>query len=410
MGLRLVGRRAASDPLEFLERAKRWLAERGGDPSPSVSIEEGVLIAELHPAAEPMLIEATEREVVLSASTLTAGPGYHRHACELALALGEALGVEWPLDGDTSGWLRERDDAKLEAAFLDTLGDIARQILMLAEQGKRGFSLFLPVGHAFEHGGAIATPLGARTDAWLRAVAADPSRGADVFAWWNAERDGRYFLGLALVHAWLEVRWRPPVDDSERALLDRVATWIERAHALDPDLPLPWDEQAQILAFLGEDSLRATRAQLKAQSQPAHAPIGYRRGHVRVTLSGGWSMRIPGELAERWEERGTWVAWDARRSVWFTSMNVRTETGDPSPSTDVTLASLPPLRGDELLELERGELRGIACFVEDEHEGERIFRLEAHAAMRDAAAIGTIVFVDEADRDWALSTWGSLAR
>jgi hypothetical protein len=231
-----------------------------------------------------------------------------------------------------------------------------------------------------------------------------------VFAWWSPETNGRYFLGLALVRAWVDVRWRPPVDEAERALLDRVATWIERAHALDPDLSIPWDEQGQILALLGEESLRATRAQLKAHARSPGAPIGYRRRPVRVTLSGEWSLRIPGELAERWEERGTWVAWDARRSVWFTSMTVQGEDGAPSPSTDATLAALPSLDGDDLLELERGELRGLARFVEDEHEGERVHRLEAHAAIGEHAAIGTIVFADDADREWALSTWGSLGR
>ncbi len=407
-GLSLAGRRSPGDPSELLERAARWLAQRGGDPAPSVSVEEGALVLELHPAAEPVIVTASEREVTLSASTLTAGPGYHRHVCELALALGAELGVEWAPEGDPSGWLRERDGAELERAFLEVLGDVARQILALAEAGKRGFSLFLPAGYAFEHDGFVATPVGPRDEAWLRAVADDPASGADVFAWWGAGEDARYFLGLARVRAWLDVRWRPPVGREERALLEQVASWIERAHALDPELAIPWEAQAELLALLGEESLRATRAQLKAHARASERPIGYRRRPVRVTLSGGWSMRIPGELAERWEERGTWVAWDARRSVWFTSMTVRTEDGTPSPSTEATLSALPPLSGEELLELERGELRGLACFVEEEHEGERVHRLEAHAALGDQAAIGTIVFLDEADRDWALATWGSL--
>ncbi len=402
--LQLQGR-CGSDARDLLDRAARWLAARGGHPAPRVSVEEGVLIAELHPAAEPIVLAVEEGQARLSANTLTAGPGYHRHVCALAAALGDELGIEW----SATGWMADRDDARLEAAFLDQLGDIARQILALAEEGTRGFSLFLPAGYVFDHGAALATPMGPRDEAWLRAVAEDPARGRDVFAWWGADEDARYFLGLALVTAWLDVRWRPPVEEGERALLDRVATWIERAHALDPALELPWDAQAEILAFLGEESLRATRAQLKAQTQPGPR-IGYRRGPVRVTLSGGWSLRVPGELAERWEERGTWVAWDARRSVWFTSMSVRGEDGAPSPSTEATLAALPPLSGDELLELEHGELRGLACFVDDEHEGERVQRLEAHAAVGDAAAIGTIVFVDDADREWALETWASLRR
>jgi hypothetical protein len=266
----------------------------------------------------------------------------------------------------------------------------------------------MPAGHVFQHGGFVATLLGPRDEAWLRAAALDPRSGIDVYPWWQRERDARYYRDLALARMWLDVRWRPPLDDAERALMQRVATWIERAHGLDAELELPWEAQAEILTHLGEESLRSTRAQLKAEARRASrsAPIGYRRGDVIAMLSGGWSMRIDGALAETWEERGTFVAWDARRSLWFTSLTVETD-GAPT-TTEETLRSLPPLTGEELLELEHGALRGVACFVEDESEGQAIIRLEAHAAVGANAAIGTLVFVDPADREWALETWGSL--
>ncbi len=416
IGLRLEGRRPASPPSELAERAARWITERADDPPPSVRIdaeESGpIVVADLHPGAEPLLIEVpSDDRVVLSASTGTAGPGYHRHAAELAIALGDALGITWDLEGDETGWIRDRDDAKLEATFLEWLNHVATEVARLADEGKRGFSLFMPAGHLYEHDGFLATLLGPRDEAWLRGAARDPSRGVDIFPWWQRERDARYFRDLALAHMWLDIRWRPPNDESERALMSRVATWIERAHGLDAELDLPWEAQAEILTHLGEESLRSTRAQLKAEAQReaslTRTPIGYRRRHVRAMLSGGWSMRIDGDLAETWEERGTFVAFGARRSVWFTSMTVRTESG-ATPTTAETLSSLPPLSGDELLELEHGALRGLACFVEDDNDGQPLFRLEAHAAVGANAAIGTLVFVDEADREWALETWGSL--
>jgi hypothetical protein len=416
IGLRLEGRRPTSAPAAFLERVARWLTERDDEPRPRVTTpEHDLLAADLHPGAEPMLVQAPSSEaVIVSASTGTAGPGYHRHVCELARALGEAFGIKWTVQDDSSGYFATGDGDALEQAALDWVGSVLREVRELADRGVRGIALFMPAGHAYEHGGSVASVLGPRDEAWLRRAAADPRAAVDIFPWWHEGRGGRYYLDLARVHMWLDVRWRAPLDDDERALLDRVATWVERAHAMDPELPIPWDEQAEILALMSEESLRATRAQLKAQT--AHdplaprAPIGYRRRPVRVTLSGGWTMRIPGELAERWDERGTWVAWDERRSIWFTSMTVQTAPGQPVPSTAETLAGLPALTGDEVLELERGELRSIACFVEAEHEGEPIHRLEAHTAYGPHAAIGTIVLRDESDREWALETWGSLAR
>src|SRR5690606_40628736 len=53
-----------------------------------------LLAAELHPGAEPLLVEATGEGVVLSANTGTAGPGYHRHVCDLARELASALRSE----------------------------------------------------------------------------------------------------------------------------------------------------------------------------------------------------------------------------------------------------------------------------------------------------------------------------
>ena len=134
----------------------------------------------------------------------------------------------------------------------------------------------------------------------------------------------------------------------------------------------------------------------------------YRRRPVRVEVSGGWYLTVPGELAERWDERGTWVAWDATRSVFFNSFTAQGK-GEP-PTTEQTLASMPPLEGDEILELQADSLRGDASLTEVEHEGRPMHRLEAHAAIGPHAAIGTIVFVEASDRDWALSTWGSLGR
>lgn len=418
IGLRLEGRRAASAPSQFVESAARWLAERTDDPKPRVRIETDdgrpLVVGELHPVAEPVVIEApSEERVVLSASTGTAGPGYHVHVCELARAMGDALGIAWSLEGDETGWIATRDDAKLERAFLDWIRYVAERVIELADQGKRGFSIFMPEGHVFEHTGFVATALGPRDEAWLRGSAADPKHGIDLFPWWNRERDARYYRDLALAHMWLDVRWRAPINDHERELCDRIATYVERAHSLDAELDLPWEEQSEIFEYLNEESLRATRAHLKAERErhplSKRAPIGYRRRHVRAMLSGGWSMRLDGSLAEKWEERGTFVAFDARRSVWFTSITVRTESGEPSPSTEDTLASLPPLTSGELLELQHGELRGAACFVEEEHEGKPVHRLEAHAAIGPNAAVGTLVFVDRSDRDWALETWASLA-
>ena len=398
IGLELTGEGASVDALAGA------IAARADDPAPIVeSPDEQTRVVTLHPGAEPLELSAEGAGVRLRASTGAAGPGYHRHV----LALAEALDVAWAPGGDSTGWREARDPEALEEVFLDWLGATAAQILELAADGASGFALAMPAGVAYEHDEVVATQLGPRSFAWLEATRDDARAGVDVFPWWSAPRDAAYYRGLALVELWRTIRWRPPITDEERAAMERVATWVEKAHGLDPALSLPWAEQSELLTLLDEASLRATRAHLKAQSLgPARA--GYRRRAVHVELTGGWSLTIGGELPERWEARGTGGAWDEGRSVFFTSFSAR---GDgPPPTSEQTLGGMPPLDGDELFELERGTLRGLAALAELEEDGAPLYRLEAHAAQGPRAAVGTRAFRRPDDREWALATWGSLRR
>lgn len=381
-------------------------ALEGLDAEPAVTVEahDGALFAQLYPFAEPARFALDGDRVRVEASSAPAGPGYHAWLCEAL----RALPVDWDRVNDDSGYFYGRAREPLEELFVDWLGAAAAEILERASEGVSRFALGMPEGHRYTYDGVVATLLGPRDREWLEATRSDASAGTDVFPWWNEDRDAQYFERLARASMWLEVRWRPPVTDDERATLDRVVTWVERAHGLDPERALPWAEQAELFTCLEEESLRATRARMKASKAGAPA-IGYRRRPVRVELSGGWSMQIDGDLAERWEERGTWVGWDDTRSVWFNSLTVERD-GAPSPDAQATLAELPALEGDEILELEAGPLRGMASFREEEVDGETVYRLEAHAAQGHHAAIGTLVFTEASDRQWALETWGSLYR
>jgi len=399
IGLSLRGRYDGT-----LDALAEWLEARDDDPAPRVERHEGALTVDVHPAAAPVRVELASGAIALFATTVTAGPGMHRHVVELAEAM---PGVRWSAGGDETGWRDARDDEALEGVFLDWLGAAVAQIVELHAEGMAGFALAMPAGIAYEHDALVATQLGPRDAAWLERARVAPEEAIDLFPWWSAGRDAAYYRDLARCRMWQEIRWRPPLTDAEREAQDACVTWIEKAHGLDPELPLPWAEQSELLTYLEEDSLRATRAHLKAQ-ELAPPEIGYRRRPVRVEVSGGWHLTVPGELAERWDDRGTWVAWDETRSVFFNSFTAQGE--GEAPTTEQTLASMPPLEGDEILELSAGSLRGYAAVTEVEEEGRPMHRLEAHAAIGPHAAIGTMVFVEASDRDWALSTWGSLGR
>lgn len=392
-----------ADPPRALADLERAIVRHASELAPELEHAEGEIRIALHPAAAPVRIAPVELRVVVEADTGTAGPGYHEEVRAVVDAAGVEAGVAWEKAPPAEA------RAVLEARLDAWLGTMAAEILEAARAGATGFAILLPEGVEYAHAGMLATPLGPRDRAWLERVRRSPSAGRDVFAWWDTGRGAGYFAGLARALGWTEARWRAPVDERERAVLDRIVTALERAHGLAPQLELPWVEAAEIYGLLGEDSLRATRAGVLAEAarrRGAQSAIGYRRGAVRVTLSGGWSLVVPGELAERWEPHGTWVGWDRQRTIWLSSMRA-----EGTEETAAVLAGLPELPGEgDLLRMERGPIVGHARFATAEEDGKPVVVMRAHAACGPHVALGTIILPEDADRTWALETWGTLDR
>jgi hypothetical protein len=391
----------AADLADRRAALEAFLEARDDDPRPRLLESDGPeLLVELHPAGPPLVLRSPHPGAVrLEAMTGTVGPGLHAHVLDLLPGLADALGMD--------GWRRVEATEEPEATAIAWARRTAAEIRDLDAKGYGGFAILLPEGARFRHDGVVATPLGPRSAAWLEAVAGGGGDPLDVFAWPHPGRDATYYERLALSQMWTEVRWRPALPE-ERPLLDACATWLELAFALDPSRPYPIGAWAELFLHLGEDSLRATRVRMKADAVAGAARIGYRRRPVRVDLGGGWSLEVDGELAERWDDRGTWVAYDESRSLFFNSLSAGEAPGERTPTTEDTLAHLPELEGDDPVALERGELRARAASSVVERDGHPVHRLAAHAAFGPHAAVGTFVYTAETDRDWALGVWSTL--
>jgi hypothetical protein len=370
-----------------------------------------VLCVSFHPGAEDVvLIDEGDGRVAAAANTATCGPGYHRFVCDTLRALGEALDVTWDPEspdgdvGDETGYFHSGDAAAIDRTFAAWLQGVARRIRFLLSGPNSEIALSMPESHAFQHDGAIATPLGPRDAAWIERVARDGTQGFDVFPWRAPGVGADYFLGRALVRMWSDVRWRPPLDEEERQGLAEVAALLEAAYRAAPggvsaDRPYPWREWAELQELLGTDSLLATRTKLRAESTAAAPPIGYRRRDVRVRLSGGWSLQVPGAFAESWDERGTWHGTDGVRAVWFTSFRVGDEGAAPDAAS--ILAARAPLEGEPLPERTEGPVRSRAALRRTDDEGRPLFEVHIDAAVPGGHAFLTVVVVDEAHLAWA---------
>jgi hypothetical protein len=281
---------------------------------------------------------------------------------------------------------------------------------------------WMPPDYHYPEQTGILTPLGPRPVVWFEALIESPERGIDFFAWWPEGVGAAFFLGRAICRLWQDIRWRSPITEDEGELLLEVHLDLERAHHLDPHAAMPWREWRDLLEYLNdyfgyaefqhEDDLEAEIHRQADAIDPQLPLIGYRRGPVQVTLTGGWSIIIPGDFAEEWEESGeTWSAWYGGRTIWFTSWSVQGDNPEEIIEPDEILASrsLPP--DGDMFEHARDEdaLLGRAVFLPYEEEGESMWTLLTYTAIRGNLAECKIYLQNSDDLEWALTVWKSLS-
>lgn len=338
LGLEL---RAGARGAEVLSVVERFIAAQCGELVEHLTREPEALGVGLHPAAEDVSFCFEGGALCLSAKTSTVGPGYHAFVCDLAHRLEPVLGAPWrgPGDdepiGDETGYFQSGDRAALEAELLRWVRGLCDVVAERVAEGASGLLVSLPTDAQYEFDGVMATPMGPRDAAWLSEVLRRPERGMDLFPWWEPGLGAGHARGRALARMWTEVRWRAPMTEAERRTLALVDADLRRAHRLASGGELPWAEWAELVRWLGLEDPVAR--EVLARGQALRPAIGYRRRPVRVSLPGGWSVRVPGEMATQLDDDGTWSASSPGRTVWMSSFRV----GDPEAKPLSAEATLP---------------------------------------------------------------------
>lgn len=431
VGLYLIGRfdpgfDGGSGPSEDrLALITAWFEEHGGEPLEGVRLGEGhegipTAFACLHPCAEEVELSMPEPGVlVASAKTSTVGPGYHAHLCGLLHRLGDDLNIAWdgPDDeegtGDETGYFHTGDRAALEAEMLLWLRSTASVVKEGLEGDYREMMLSMPTGHRYPHHGPLVTPLGPRDLAWLEGVLEDPRRGIDLFPWWDEGLGAGFYLGRALCRMWRDVRWRVPLGE-EADLLEEVHLDLARAFEHDSSLAYPWREWAELMdtieARWGYIEMAGVDVEPEVRRRAATCPdgplIGYRRRPVRVDLTRGWSVEVPGAMDEAWEGDGTWCGWDGGRTIWFNSYAFTRPDGTP-PTAPEALEGLTLPEGERIEH--RGErVIGVAVFAPHEEDGKALWQLSGRSAVAGGLGVCNVFVEDPGERDWAVAVWRSL--
>jgi hypothetical protein len=413
---------------DWLEEVGAWLERREEEPLLLCRLGrcehgEAALFVDVHPGAEELEICVAEPgSMVASARTSTAGPGYHIFLCDLLHQLGDAFSLTWDEPdeeegtGDETGCFFGAAAAEVRREMLRWLGALAHVVLDqdLAETSQVRM-VSMPVEYTYPEEGNILTPMGPRTLEWFRAVANEPARGMDFFSWWSEEIGSTFFLGRALCRMWQDVRWRGPENETEGELLMEVHHDLERAYRLDPDALVPWREWGEILEYLRdfygyvefqEGTDLESVVEDRGRRSLGGTRIGYRRGAVHVSLTGGWSLTIPGEFAEEWEEGGeTWVAFCGARRVRFTSWSIR-EDEEPQPARAI-LADLDLPEGQRF-EHRDGPVHGHAVFRPHDEPEESGWSFQGFVAVDGSFALCDVTVAGEADLPWAMEVWKSL--
>lgn len=416
---------------DWLEQVAAWL--EGHEEEPLMICRMGqtaegdpALYVQIHPCAEDVEVRAPSDTVcVIVAKTSTAGPGYHIFVCKLLRQLGNHFRIDWDAPdeetgaGDETGYFFHEDVEAVRVEMQRWLSALSRVVVENCKDDDVGLRMVsMPLDYSYPGQTGILTPIGPRTPEWFDEMIKRPERGADFFPWWPEGVGSAFFLGRALCHLWQDVRWRVPITEDEGEALMDAHLDLERAYHLDPHAAIPWREWNELLQYIQEyfgyaefqtEAIREEEIERRAKSAPTDVPlIGYRRGPVQVTLTGGWSIIIPGDLAEKWEENGeSWSAWHQGRTLWFTSWSVKGE-GEAKVQPREILDSRPWPEDGDIIEHEDESLFGRAVFMQVEEEGETMWNLKAYSAVAGSFALCNIYLRNRHDLDWAIDVWKSM--
>jgi hypothetical protein len=424
IGIRLVGRtskrgvrRQSPTPAALIDDLEAWLRKDAEEMVVSArrlptTADRAVLLARLHPAAREIEITATAGgRISAGGSTAEVGPGYHTYLARLLRRLGAENGISWeaadPIagTGDLTGHFESGNREDAERSLLAWLRAQLQAASERRASGGEPYELLAAEAEHFDVIGAVATALGPRDDAWLRAAVENPRVAIEAWPWFADATDARYLLNRAVCHMWTDVRWRPPTEAGENELIVEVLRLLRRAFPLDPGLPYPWREWKELLDFAGQpDQMRERVEAEAAAASPTSALIGYRRRQVRVEQA-GWTITIPGSFATRRTEEEFWAGGGGRT---ITIAATPTGTGDAPMPPDVFLDSVTAHLGGELLRHDANGVAGRAKLALDPTSAVEAAVLEGYSAVRGSGAAVRIVIHSAEDWDWALGMWRSL--
>jgi hypothetical protein len=394
-----------------LGEVQAWVEKYSADLLPDIFLGESdgrpTLYCKLHPGAEEVEFRlAHDGFLEVSANTSSAGPGFHIFVCDMLRNMARPLNLAWqpPTEdyGDETEYFHTGNVDSVYQHMTSWVSGLAGTFFDgTIDKGFENVRLAMSMDAGFTWEARAQTPLGPRDEEWLRKTAQDGRHGRDFFAWWTPGLNAEYFLGRALVRMWADVRWRKPVNDEEKSVLEYVVSSLETAYKLAPDLEYPWAEWAEIqdLLEITDDVSRSVR-QRAAGRQPI---IGYRRREVDVRLPGNWWIRILGSFSDFRSEGDAYCAQDPPLGIWFTPYAFVEESEAPFAHWREQVDQMDK----DFLEERLGYV-AMAKIKHSSEDGEDYFAMTTLNVCLAGRCVCTIVYEDPRDEEWAKAVWKSL--
>jgi hypothetical protein len=348
---------------------------------------------QLLPIEENVEFRQEGSSVIISARTSSVGPGYHAYLVQLldeVIALRKYAGSETEEWFDETGYFTRRNFAQLQSEMNELFQAISRMVLEHSERHPDADSFLLSFqmegllsslkADSFPGGiNALAlTPRGPRDKAFFDGKGA----ASDHYPWWEEGLTPASACGLAEALLWTEYPWREPRVERERAVEEVISALLSKAGQMGARLKIEFDSARHSTAA------------------PAALGTGYRRHDSRRTITGSWSLIVPGYFLSEFDD-GTMSCWFAGRHIYASSFSVSMKDGTrPDPFKDKGMTISREIDG--VLYQGRVDLH--------DSDGEVSWRLWGGAVDKDSLATITVIFENPQDRAWAEKVLFSLGR
>lgn len=369
---------------------------------------------QFHPVEQQVEFVVSGRDLTVDAKTSSCGPGYHAMLVDFLEHLGAKIGVEWQWrdddeePADETGYHGHRDFERLQLAMSEQLKATAEALLQHDDLNNIGVSV--PFGFTVLSDAYAISPMGFWQKDWFDRIAARAPQdisdmAAEFYPWWSRERDARFWFNCGSVLCWIDLPWHHPTEDDLRAKYQLTLDCFARAGELDPGLPLPEVEIAEIGEILESDDCARV---------PRPDGIGFHRRMMQRDLTGEWTVALPGYFYEGSEQdEQTVLYWFGERTVRGSSLSFRSD--DPDHLTNRGHAFVEKFKEKlagrgESFAFQNGHTNGWACETRTEEPGESYWNLMGAIESGNNVCFVTIAYDDpEKDRPWAMDVMKSVS-